>query len=202
MTAPRLHSASAAIALVVTTSACTSISPAGLAAASRLDPLNTPPSEIAVAVGVPDTLRLADGDAVFRIAFRGGSEATPIAMDEAAPLDLSAPGEAGPRPNATDERVYIARIPPADAPRIEAAQAEIRALRADGIKGEGALVIEVVGGCYIGAAPERLAISTWLRTSPTDGFVPLTRRQDIARGIGDAEAALLLATLDPCDTEG
>lgn len=137
----------ATLAIVATASACSTMNPAGLVAASRLDPLNTPPSEISIAVGVPETLRLEDGDAEFRIAFRGGSAASTIMLEEIAPLSLSAAGSEGPRPSASDETVYVARIVPEDAGRIAAVQQEIRDLRAAGTEGDGSLTVRVVGGC-------------------------------------------------------
>ncbi|WP_143526082.1 hypothetical protein [Roseivivax lentus] len=177
------------------------MTPAGLIAASRLDPLNTPPSEIAVAVGVPETLRLADGDAEFRMAFRGGSAASTILLEEVAELRLAPAGQAEPQPNATDETVYVARIAPEDTARIAALQAEIRTLREAGTDGAGTLNIRVVGGCYVGAAPASIMVSTWLQTAPADGFVPLTRRQGMVRALGARDAAMLLAELTPCDAD-
>lgn len=198
MTKLRPFRALATLAVATTAAACSTLNPAGLVAASRLDPLNTPPSEISVAVGVPETLRLADGDAEFRIAFRGGSAASTIMLEEVAPLRLSAVGSDGPRPSASDEIVYIARIAPEDAGRIAAVQQEIRDLRAAGTDGDGSLTVRVVGGCFVGGPPEALAISTWLRTDPSDGFVQLTRRQDVTRAIGARDAAMLMSQLSPC----
>lgn len=201
MTKLRPFRALATLAVTTTAAACSTLNPAGLVAASRLDPLNTPPSEISVAVGVPETLRLADGDAEFRIAFRGGSAASTIMLEEVAPLRLSAAGSEGPRPSASDELIYIARIAPEDAGRIAAVQQEIRDLRAAGTDGDGSLTVRVVGGCFVGAPPEALAISTWLRTDPSDGFVQLTRRQDVTRAIGARDAAMLMSQLSPCTSE-
>jgi hypothetical protein len=191
----------AALALAFAASACGSVNPAGLIAASRLDPLNTPPSGIALAVGVPDTLRLADGDAEFRIAFQGGTAASTIFLEEVAPLAVAAPGDRGPRPNAADEIIYVASIAAEDAPRIAAIQQEIRTLRANGVEGEGSLTVSVVGGCFVDAMPSQIEVSTWLQTDPSDGFVPLTRRQDVARAIGAREAEMLRARLARCPEE-
>lgn len=191
----------ATLAIVATASACGTMNPAGLVAASRLDPLNTPPSEISVAVGVPETLRLEDGDAEFRIAFRGGSAASTIMLEEVAPLSLSVAGSEGPRPSTSGETVYIARIAPEDAGRISAVQQEIRDLRAAGTDGDGSLTVRVVGGCFVGARPEVISVSTWLQTDPSDGFVQLTRRQDVTRAIGARDAAMLMSQLSPCASE-
>ncbi|WP_407474641.1 hypothetical protein [Sulfitobacter sp. PM12] len=188
----------ATLAMAVSVSACDTMNPAGLIAASRLDPLNTPPSEIEFAVGVPQTLRLTDGDAEFRIAFSGGTAVSTILIEETAPL-LLIPGEStAPEPNAPDETVYIARIAPQDAARIAAAQREIRQLRSTGTQGDGSLTVRVVGGCFTSAPPTSIAVSSWLQTDPADGFVALTRQQDVARAIGARDAAILTAQLSPC----
>lgn len=188
----------AGLACALTLSACASVNPAGLIAASRLDPLNTPPAEIAVAVGVPDTVRLADGDAELRIAFTGGSAAPDILVDETAPLQLRPITTGAPQPNSDSEAVYAARLAAGDAARIARAQAEIRALRARGIDGQGTLTVTVTGGCLLESPLRALPVSTWLQTDPEDGFVSLTREQDLFRALGESDAAALRAQLIPC----
>jgi hypothetical protein len=198
MNKPRAFRTLAILAATLVASACNTLNPAGLIAASRLDPLNTSPSEISVAVGVPETLRLTNGDAEFRIAFRGGPAASTIVLEEVAPLRVSVAGPDGPRPSALDETVYVARIAPEYIGRITAVQQEIRDLRSKGTDGDGSLTIRVVGGCYVGAPPEAIAVSTWLRTDPSDGFVQLTRRQDVMQVVGAQDAAMLISQLTPC----
>lgn len=178
---------------------CSSLNPAGLVAASRLDPLNTAPSQIAVAVGVPNALRLEDGDAEIRMAFKGDTEASPMFREEAAPLQLRLASDEGPVPNATDERIYVARIAEEDAAAIAELQSEIRAYRASGRRGQGSLTIGLMGGCYEDELPGAIKVSTWLQTDPNDRFVPLTSRSDVARALGEPAATQLRAKLRPCD---
>ncbi|MCV3272881.1 hypothetical protein [Roseobacter sinensis] len=179
-------------------SACSSVTPAGLMAASRLDPLNTSPTEIVVAVGVPDSLRLADGDAQLYIGFKGGSAASTVLVEETAPLQVSRAPDGAIKPNGPDEAIYLARLAPEDAARIAAAQAEIKALRGRGIDGQGTLSIAVTGGCRVGAPLAALPVSTWLQTSPEDGFVRLTRQRDVFRAMDEGNRAALEAELTPC----
>ncbi|XWN31483.1 MAG: hypothetical protein ROR55_29200 [Devosia sp.] len=186
-------------ACALTVSACASVNPAGLIAASRLDPLNTAPTDIAVAVGVPSTVRLTDGDAEFRMAFRAESDASAVLVDETVPLQLRPIAAGGPQPSSDSEVVYSARFAAEDAARIAAAQAEIKALRARGIDGKGTLSVSVSGGCVLEPAPRALPVSTWLQTSPEHGFVSLTRQQDVFRGLGERDAQALRAQLTPCD---
>ncbi|PWJ19075.1 hypothetical protein [Jannaschia seohaensis] len=67
---------------------CDAITPAGLVAASRLDPLGTPPADVALALAVPDALRLSNGDATLRPAFVVERASAP-AVDVTVPLDVA-----------------------------------------------------------------------------------------------------------------
>ncbi|MEO1796946.1 MAG: hypothetical protein AAFR53_08025 [Pseudomonadota bacterium] len=182
---------------------CAAINPAGLMAARDLDPLGAAPGDIAVAVGVPRALQLRNGDATFRLSFTvddgdlddGGLGAP---LEETVALELSPSAGSGITANASDEEVYLARIPAADAPAIAKLQGDIRALRAQGVEGSGALSVAIVGGCFVGAVPESIAVSTWLQTDPADGFVVLNKRQDLSQALGRETAALLKEQLRPC----
>jgi hypothetical protein len=179
-------------------SACGSISPAGMLAASRLDPLGTLPEQIGVAVGVPDSVRLGPGDAVMQIAFRGGTPASSVLIEEEVPLQLARDGSGTIGPNAADEIVYLATLLPKDAAAFAEAQAAIREARSSGIEGSGMLNIRVTGGCYTGPRPDGLPTSSWLRTDPTGSFVPLTRRVDAFDAMGGASALGVASILTPC----
>jgi hypothetical protein len=180
----------AALALA-TFGACAGVMPGGLALAGRLDPLTTAPGAISAAVGVPRGLRLADGDAAVRIALYGDGPDAPALVDETVPLEIRRDPPDAPAPHDADEIVYVGTFSEAGAARLAAAQARIRALRASGVAGRGALSIAVTGGCLEGPAPDALRVSTWLRTDPRAAFVRVTRRVDMARALGGADATLL-----------
>jgi hypothetical protein len=78
---------------------------------------------------------------------------------------------------------------------------KIREFRAAGIQGEGSLTIRVIGGCSVGQTPSSIEVSTWLQTDPADGFVPLTRRQDMTRAMAAGDAAMLRAKIRQCGSE-
>ncbi|WP_224826124.1 hypothetical protein [Cognatishimia sp. MH4019] len=177
-------------------SACASLNPAGMIAASSLDPVNTPPSQIQVAVGVPDTVSLADGDAVFRIAF-GYAQARVV--DESVPLQLRPSADGQPAPNAGDEVIYLAQFSDEDAARVAAAQAKIRALKEQGSDGTGSLSVSITGGCLLEPELETLPLSTWLRTNPDGAFVQLTERVDVFEVLNASEATALRSQLGRCE---
>lgn len=189
-----------ALFAVTALSACASVSPAGLIAAARLDPLNTPPNQIAVAVGVPQHFRLRSGDARLRIGFKGGSAAATVQVQETVPLQFALNGGArsiGPVGNA-GETVYVAHLAAKDAAAFARAQAEIRALRQKGVSGSGSLNVEIVAGCFAGSPPAQLPVSTWLQTDAGDGFVALTRKVDLFASLDSKTATALRARLHPC----
>jgi len=184
--------------IVGSLSACSAVTPAGLIAASRLDPLGTPADQISVGVGVPLSVRLNSGDAVLRIAFRGGTSSSTVLIEEEVPLKLTIDRAGLIRANSADEQVYIASLAPEDAARFSAAQAAIKNARAQGAEGNGSLTVQVIRGCYRGTQPAGLPVSTWLRTSDADAFVPLTRQIDAFDTFGRDGTSAVRRILAPC----
>lgn len=182
---------------LVSLTACTSLSPAGLIAVSRLDPLSTPPSDIAVAVGVPDTVKLTNGDAVFALSFTPATASEP-AISETVPLQLRSDQATGPSPSSSDETVYVAGFSEADARKVATAQARIKSMKDNDIDGQGSLSIAVVGGCVTTPDLTELPVSTWLQTAPDAAFVRLTRTQDMLAQLPVDEAQAFKANLKPC----
>lgn len=98
-------------------SGCTAVTLAGVDAAARLNPLTTSPDAIAVAVALPPELRLRDGDAVLHIALAGADG--PL-VSETVPLQVTEDADTLPGASPED-RVFLARVAPAEAARFAAA---------------------------------------------------------------------------------
>lgn len=156
-------------------SACGHLTPAGLLTAARFDPLRTPPDRIVVALQVPMTVRLSDGDATIRIAF---AEDDARLVDVAVPLSIRPGDGSAPSSDTTEETTYVARLEGPDAARFASAQRDILRYRALGSEGKGSLSVTVTGGCLDGPALEAFPVSTWLSPGPDAAFVRLTRRAD------------------------
>lgn len=186
------------LGLAISVGGCGSITPAGMLTARNLDPLNTPPADIAFAVEVPQELRLGQGDAEVYLRLVDDLPPHDVLVEAFAPLQISeAPGGKAVGTNQS-RRLYLAELSPADAARVAQAQAQIRDLRAQNIQGRGSLGIEVVGGCLTSGALDVLPLSTWIRTSPDADFVRLTRERDILALLAPEAKTALKARLRSC----
>lgn len=183
-----------ATCIILTSAACSSVTPSGFIAASRLDPLTSDPLDISVAVGVPKTFQLNDGDAEFHISYVTASEA----VSETVPLRVRRSSGEMSQTGGSDQIVYLASFSPADAARISTAQARVTALKEAGQDGNGTISIAVTGGCTTGATLQSIPVSTWLRTDPTRNFVQLTREQDLLQSMDPAQASALQDRLREC----
>lgn len=175
---------------------CGVVSPAGLVAAARLDPLGTPPGDISVAISVPDALRLSDGDATLYLAF--APDDPDIAAPIATTVPLSISDETGPRAPAPGEAIYVFGFSASAAAQLSAVQDQITSLKRQDVAGKGTLSIGVGGGCLTRALDARLPVTTWLRTDPAAEFVSLTRSADLLDVLPPDERRQLEAELTPC----
>jgi hypothetical protein len=196
MTSFRIPSGPAAVAALLALVACSSVSPGGFLAASRLDPVITDPAALTTAIGISDRLRLKTGDAVLRFSFTLDGAAAPD-VDESFILQVTPAAGADPAP-LEGEAIYTARIATADHDRLRAAQARVGAAKAAGVTGSGSIAVDIRGACHVGGVPDALPVRTFLRTDPADPFVLLTRQADILRLLDPTTAAALRANMPAC----
>lgn len=190
------HIVSALLAAVLLT-ACGTVTPGGLIAASRLDPLEASPSDIVVAISVPEALRLRDGDAVFRLGFMPEDQSVAMPIDAVVPLTIM-DGITSPRPAQSGEAIFILGFSAQDAAEIAAVQEQIKTIKAQEVDGSGALGITIESGCFTSELGDSLEISTWLRTDPADNFVLLTRSVNLFDVLPPEGRAQLEAKLNRC----
>ncbi|MEM6375820.1 MAG: hypothetical protein AAF686_06225 [Pseudomonadota bacterium] len=186
------------IAIAMALTSCGAVMPAGFMAASRLDPLTTPPGDIAFAVEVPQALRLSDGDAELRLQLVDDQNAEEVWVDETVPLQISPATEALLSGARDDRALYLATLSARDAETISSAQKQILDIRAQGQQGRGSLSIQVVGGCLETERLDTLPVSTWLRTDPDADFVQLTRQRDVFDSLDAAQRRALQDGLRLC----
>lgn len=176
------------------TAACGQVSPAGLIQAARLDPLETPPSDIFVAVAVPQSIEIRSGDAALYLGFQPEQGAR---VDATVPLSRSET-VIPPRPARADQSVFVFGFAPDDAAVLAQTQAQIKTLKAAGVDGAGTLSILISGGCYTGALDDVLVASTWLKTSPDAAFTQLTRAANLYDLLDAGSSATIRSGLVPC----
>jgi hypothetical protein len=182
-------------AIVVT--GCSGISPAGLIAAYRLDPLETSPSDISVAISVPDALRLHDGDASLYLAFVPDDPSTAAPITTTVLLSVSE-NATGPRQSAVGETIYVLGFSTQAAAQLSATQDKIKVLKEQKVKGTGTLSVNITGGCLSRALGDSFPISTWLRTDPKASFVPLTHNSDLLDAISPENLSQLKSKFVQC----
>jgi len=176
---------------------CGSVTPAGLTAVSRLDPLESPLSDLVVAISIPEALRLRNGDAEFRLGFTPEDQSATDVIDETVPL-THMDGIEGPRPTAVGETIYVLGFSTQDAANLTHIQDQIKTMQAQDIKGTGTLSITIRGGCLTNDLAQGLVVSTWLRIDPAANFVLLTRNVNLLDVLPPARRAQLKGNLIPC----
>ena len=151
----RLRAAAILSCLLLT--GCTTLTATGLLAASRLAPLTADPAAVSAAVSVPAGMGLRTGDAELLLGYAPDTPG-PGPFAERFELEIvHLPGFDGADPN---DAVFGARIAAADHERFRRTQARITRLRASGDDGLGTLSISISSGCFTGARPEKLPVST------------------------------------------
>jgi hypothetical protein len=176
------------------TAACGQVSPAGLVQAARLDPLETPPNDIFVAVGVPQSIQMRSGDASLYLGFQPNVGDLVEATVPLARLENQIP----PMPSRADQAVYVFGFAPDDADLLAQTQAQIRNLKAGGIDGTGTLSVLINGGCYVGELNDALLASTWLKTNPQAQFTQMTRSTSLFDMLDAASSEAIKSGLVPC----
>ena len=162
---------------------CSVVTPAGLSEAMRLDPLQTDPGDISVAVSVPDAVQLHDGDATLYLGFQP-DDASLAPLETTVPLGINRTGDL-PRAPLAGEGIYVFDIAPEDAETVSSIQKQIRDAKTAGTEGLGTLSVNVNGGCLTAEPDNGFFVSTWLRAAPSGEFVPLTRETDLLAATGD-----------------
>jgi len=178
-------------------SGCGTITPGGLIAASRLDPLETSPSNLTFAVSVPETLRLRDGDAELELAFLPDGKTPDQSVAVNVPLSLRASPD-GPRQAIPGETIYVLSLAPKAAAQVAVWQGQVKALRARGIEGKGSLGIGMAGGCLIRPLTDAFPFATWIRTDASADYVQLTHSTDLFEVLDADELDLFKKGLAPC----
>lgn len=178
------------------------MTPSGLVEAARFDPLATDPAVLGAALGVPETVQLADGGAVITMAYTLDGEDQAI-VDERFDLELrDARGIAGVPQPLPGERVYLARLPKPEIVRMRQTQKRILALKDEAREGSGSFAVGFGFGCVTKSPLERLPVRTFIQMRSGGPYVQTTRSADMLTEMPPSRRDQLLAAFTPCGVEG
>ncbi|MEL6922097.1 MAG: hypothetical protein AAFO77_13990, partial [Pseudomonadota bacterium] len=167
--------------------ACLSTPPSSLMKLSRLSPLEANPANIRLAVETPSALLVRDGDVRLRITYEASDARRSFVEEYAAMIAAVDRPARGIRPSAGGEtRTFIAALTPEDARSMAAAQARVRALRANGDTGKGSITVNALGCALQPFAAGPVRVSTWMQTAPDDDFFVVSRNVDLRKAARQA----------------
>lgn len=179
---------------------CLSVTPGGLLEASRFNPLTTNPADIGAGLGVPETIRLADGDAMIVMTYTANGAGAPLVNERFALQVADSTGVAGAPKPYPGERVYFARLSNLDALRMKDVQARIRQYKAEGVDGKGSFSIGLRGGCATTLPVPALQVRTFIKVRPGGPLVETTRRSDVLKTLPPAERQQLAGSIRLCQS--
>lgn len=188
--------------LVMLLSGCLSVTPRGLIEMAGFNPLQMDPTELGAGLGVPDTIRLLDGDAMITMTYQVRGESAPR-VNEMFLLELSdSTGVAGTPLPVEGERIYIGRLSRLDALRMKDVQERILRYRSEGLSGQGSFSVSLRGGCTTTPLLARLPFRTFVKTRADAAYVETTRRTDFLASLPKSQREVFLARFRTCSRPG
>lgn len=185
-----------AAALALCLSSCGAVPLTSLPSLARIDPRTTDFSVMMVALAAPRSIKAVEGS--VHVEFKSQVDDTPERTDTfvlaptTAPIDLT--DMVGTLRESESLSVYA--LPPEEAARLTIARDRLIAERAAGHKVTASIGVTARSFCLAGVVPTGdLLVTTYLRTSETQRFVPLARDFDLA---SQPDLAANLRTLPPC----
>lgn len=152
------------------------------------------PAELAFAIAVPDAFQLAAGDANFTVEYRTNAASLEESFDLTLAQTTLINGQ-----NSPDRPVYVGRLSTSDQQRLREMQSAIAQAESAGQHGDGSASLSVTGGCFTGAAPTEIPISTWIRTDLDEGYMEVIREQDLLSMLDGPTRKQLIDNLRICD---
>ena len=188
--APRVALAAAMLAILA---GCASMPVTSMVRLARTDFSTVDPAQLRVAVKLPQGIS-PRRDRV-RLVFTATIDGVPQ-KQEFVLADLADPGElsrlrADVIPGFT---IHGFRLAPADIPRLAAFRADLLARKKAGAHGSMSLSV-AADACRVGALPDTVLLTTYLRTEQDSDFYPLLDDVDLLKAIPGKDGAELLP---PC----
>ncbi|GAB5463951.1 MAG: hypothetical protein HoeaKO_40420 [Hoeflea alexandrii] len=190
------------VPLVVLLSGCLSVTPRGLVAMAGFNPLQMNPAELGAGLGVPQSIRLADGDAMIAMTWQVRGEAAPR-VNERFLLQISDSSEiVGMPPPLRGERIYVGRLSRLDSVRMRDVQERILRHKSEGLVGQGSFSINLRGGCTTASPLTELPFRTFVKTGSDSSWIETTRRSDFVATLPAQERKEFLQSVRICNGTG
>ena len=190
------------VLLLAVLSGCLSVTPRGLVEMAGFDPLQMNPAELGAGLGVPDSIRLVDGDAMIAMSYQVRGESAPR-VNEMFLLELSDSTEVAGTPlPVKGERIYVGRLSRLDAIRMKDVQERILRYKSEGLAGQGSFSVSLRGGCTTAPLLTRLPFRTFVKTRPDAAYVETTRRADFLASLPRSQREVFLAEFRTCSQPG
>ncbi|OCP38003.1 hypothetical protein BC360_20410 [Ensifer sp. LC163] len=161
--------------------ACAALNVGSLEKLSSVDPLKSDPSELRVALLVPEALSLRRGDAMLGISWKADG----AALDTRRFALQIQSGNTG-APDLTErmrhgQTLYVLTLASADAERLRDMQEKIAATKGAEAKGRGSLSVAFSGGCWTGAYPagQKITVDAWIRIRSDESYFQILSGLDL-----------------------
>jgi hypothetical protein len=183
--------------LALALASCASMAPTTALQLAQLDPLRADPSGISVAILLPDSLLLRDGDIVMTIEQQDKALASHITQSFKLKVSDMGTGEIEGLRAKNGQRLELARVFAADAERLRTLQAMAREQKAAGAAGKGSFTVGIQGGCRTRPLDERaLLASIYIKTDRASKYLPLLEGSDLRKQFG----AEVIGQVPACST--
>jgi hypothetical protein len=166
------------------------------------NPLQMNPAELGAGLGVPQSIRLADGDAMIAMTWQVRGEAAPR-VNERFLLQISDSSEiVGMPPPLRGERIYVGRLSSLDSVRMRDVQERILRHKSEGLVGQGSFSINLRGGCTTAPPLTELPFRTFVKTGSDSSWIETTRRSDFVATLPAHERKEFLQSVRICNGTG
>ncbi|MEM7359651.1 MAG: hypothetical protein AAF431_11185 [Pseudomonadota bacterium] len=164
---------------ISTLTACAGIPITSIWKLRNLNPLDTDPAEISIAVVTHQGVQLQDGSTSLSLGFSSEVTEHNFTDEYVASIRRNAdPAEVQADVN-EDEAVTVFFLNPKAAEAMRTSQNRIRAIRDQQIEGSGSLSVSVHSGCSIGPKPDQLTADIYVKFNSRDGYILLNQNLDL-----------------------
>lgn len=145
----------------------------------NLNPLETDPAHISIAVVTHKGIQLQDGSTSLKMGFASELPEHNFTDEFIASIERNADPAPLQANLKADQAVTLFYLNPAVAAAMRTTQNRIRAIRDSQIEGSGSMSVSIHSGCSIGPKPDHLEADIYVQFNPRDGYILLNQNLDL-----------------------